>query len=80
MIMSLVPNSSGPDRSCASSKNVESEQPVPSSRLTNTTRLPDRIGGVCVATRTPATIISVLLGRLTRSAAGVTPSESRSGR
>ena len=40
MIISRVPNNSGPARFWASSKKVESEHPVPSSRLMKTTRLP----------------------------------------
>ena len=66
-----VPNSSGPDRAWASSKKAASTQPVPSSTETKTTRLPDFMGGVIVETRTPATHTSVLLRRLSRSAARV---------
>src|SRR3954463_14477712 len=45
----------------ASSKKVASAQPVPSSRVTKTTRRPERIGGVWVATLTPATSTSASL-------------------
>ena len=55
---SPVPNSSGPERSCASWKKVASTQPVPSSTLMKTTRRPPRMGGVWVATRIPATSTS----------------------
>ena len=48
---------------CASSKNVASTGPLPSSRVRNTTRRPDRIGGVWVATLTPATSSSERLRR-----------------
>ena len=51
----------------ASSKNVASTGPVPSSRVRKTTRRPDRIGGVWVATLTPATSSSALLRRWRRS-------------
>ena len=44
-----------------SSKNVASTGPVASSRVRKTTRRPDRIGGVWVATLTPATRISLRL-------------------
>ena len=40
---------------CASGKNVESLQPYPSSRVRKMTRRPERTGGVCKATFTPAT-------------------------
>ncbi len=41
-----------------SSKNVASLGPVPSSKVKKTTRRPERIGGVWVATLAPAIIIS----------------------
>ena len=55
-------------------------QPLPSSRVTNTTRRPDRIGGVWVATLTPATSTSAPLRQPSSSPAGTAPSAARNGR
>ena len=63
----------------ASSKKVASTGPVPSSRVRNTTRRPERTGGVWVATLTPATRSSARLRRRSRSRLRVTPSASRNG-
>ncbi len=62
-----------------SSKNVASTAPVASSRVRNTTRRPDRIGGVWVATLTPATSSSLRLRRARRSGLRVTSSACSSG-
>ena len=56
-----------------SSKKVQSEGPVPSSRVRKTTRRPERTGGVCVATLTPATHTSLRLRAASRSRLRVTP-------
>ena len=61
----------------ASSKNVASTGPVASSRVRKMTRRPDRIGGVWVATLTPATSSSDLLRFESRSLLRVAPSSSR---
>ena len=64
---------------CASSKKVASIGPVPSSRVRKTTRRPDRIGGVWVATLTPATSSSAWVRRRSRSRAWVVPSAASIG-
>ena len=64
---------------CTSSKNVASTGPVASSRVRKTTRRPERIGGVWVATLTPATSRSARLRRCSRSRERVTPSSSSRG-
>ena len=61
----------------ASVKKEASMQPVPSSTEMNTTRLPERMGGVWVATRTPATSTRDWERSESRSSAAVTPRASR---
>ena len=64
---------------CTSSKKVASTGPVASSRVTKTTRRPDRMGGVWVATFTPATSTSCWLRQRSRSRARVTPKAAMNG-
>jgi error-prone DNA polymerase len=63
----------------ASSKKVASSGPVASSSVTKMTRRPERIGGVWVATFTPATSTSCRLRQPSRSRARVVPSSARNG-
>ena len=65
---------------CASSKKVASTGPVESSRVRKITRRPERTGGVCVATLTPATRISAWLRCCSRVRELVAPSARSRGR
>ncbi|CAM3532576.1 hypothetical protein MIFL109517_00005 [Micrococcus flavus] len=74
---SRAEKSISPEACWASVKKEASTQPVPSSTERNTTRLPERMGGVWVATRTPATSTRDWVRRDSRSFARVTPRASR---
>ncbi len=69
----LLWNTVWAQRPWLSSKNARSDRPVGSSRVAKMTRLPERIGGVWVATLTPATSTVEPCRRPARSAAGVAP-------